>query len=109
MPNLKNELKKEPKGLRIENEQRRIAQEQAELANDTKNRFLATISHEVRTPINAIIGFCDLAIKTDDNNDHQLNLKRVKDSSEHLLAMIKDILDYSQIESGKMELKTTSF
>jgi len=95
--------------LREENEQRRFAQEQAELANETKNRFLATISHEIRTPINAIIGFCDLAIKTDVDNDHQRNLKRVKDSSEHLLAMIKDILDYSQIESGRMELKESSF
>lgn len=106
---LERRVEERTKRLRIENEQRRIAQEQAELANDTKNRFLATISHEVRTPLNAIIGFCDLAIKTDINNDHQLNLKRVKDSSEHLLAMIKDVLDYSQIESGKMELKATSF
>jgi signal transduction histidine kinase/ActR/RegA family two-component response regulator len=106
---LERRVEERTKMLRIENEQRRIAQEQAEHANDTKNRFLATISHEVRTPINAIIGFCDLAIKTDVNNDHQLNLKRVKDSSEHLLAMIKDVLDYSQIESGKMALKISSF
>jgi signal transduction histidine kinase/ActR/RegA family two-component response regulator len=106
---LEKRVEDRTKLLRIENEQRRIAQEQAEMANDTKNRFLATISHEVRTPINAIIGFCDLAIKADFNDDHQLHLKRVKDSSEHLLAMIKDVLDYSQIESGKMELKMASF
>lgn len=91
--------------LRKENEERKKVQEQAELANETKNRFLATISHEVRTPINAIIGFCDLAINPDVHDDHQTNLKRVKDSSEHLLALIKDIIDYAQIESGKMELK----
>ncbi len=95
--------------LREENEQRRIAQEQAEIANDTKNRFLATISHEVRTPVNAIIGFCDLTIKSDIDPKHQENLMRVKDSSEHLLGLIKDILDFSQIESGKMELKIASF
>lgn len=106
---LESRVEERTKRLRIENEQRRIAQEHAELANDTKNRFLATISHEVRTPINAIIGFCDLAIKTDVDNEHQLNLKRVKDSSEHLLAMIKDILDYSQIESGNMHLKISTF
>ena len=106
---LERRVEERTKMLQAENEQRRIAQEQAEIAKDTKNRFLATISHEVRTPINAIIGFCDLAIKTDIDNEHQLNLKRVKDSSEHLLAMIKDILDYSQIESGKMQLKITSF
>ena len=102
---LERRVEERTKRLREENEYRRIAQEQAELANETKNRFLATISHEVRTPINAIIGFCDLTIKSDLNPEHQTNLKRVKDSSEHLLALIKDILDYSQIESGKMELK----
>jgi len=107
--NLERRVEERTRRLREENEQRRFAQEQAELANETKNRFLATISHEVRTPINAIIGFCDLAIKTDVDNDHQRNLKRVKDSSEHLLALIKDILDYSQIESGRMELKLSSF
>jgi signal transduction histidine kinase/ActR/RegA family two-component response regulator len=107
--NLERRVEERTKRLHEENEQRRFAQEQAELANETKNRFLATISHEVRTPINAIIGFCDLAIKTDVDNDHQMNLKRVKDSSEHLLALIKDVLDYSQIESGKMELKFSSF
>jgi CheY-like chemotaxis protein len=95
--------------MREENEQRRKAQEQAELANETKNRFLATISHEVRTPINAIIGFCDLAINPDVHDDHQTNLRRVKDSSEHLLALIKDIIDYAQIESGKLELKKFKF
>ena len=95
--------------LREENEERKKIQEQAELANETKNRFLATISHEVRTPINAIIGFCDLAINPDVHDDHQTNLKRVKDSSEHLLALIKDIIDYAQIESGRMELKKFTF
>jgi len=106
---LERRVEERTKRLREENEHRRIAQEQAELANETKNRFLATISHEVRTPINAIVGFCDLTIKSDNDEDHKLNLKRVKDSSEHLLALIKDILDYSQIESGTMELKEVSF
>ncbi|MEZ5197265.1 MAG: tetratricopeptide repeat protein [Bacteroidales bacterium] len=106
---LEKRVEERTKQLREENEHRRIAQEQAELANETKNRFLATISHEVRTPINAIIGFCDLTIKSDIDPEHQLNLKRVKDSSVHLLALIKDILDYSQIESGQMVLKSSTF
>ena len=106
---LERRVEERTKRFREENEHRRIAQEQAELANETKNRFLATISHEVRTPINAIIGFCDLTIDSESDEDHKLNLKRVKDSSEHLLALIKDILDYSQIECGKMELKNESF
>ena len=106
---LEKRVQERTKRLKLENEQRKIAQEQAELANETKNRFLANISHEVRTPINAIIGFCDLTIKTVTDPEHKTNLKRIKDSSEHLLSLIKDILDYSQIESGKLELKNESF
>jgi signal transduction histidine kinase/CheY-like chemotaxis protein len=107
--NLERRVEERTKRYREENERRKIAQEQAELANDAKNRFLATISHEVRTPINAIIGFCDLTIKSDIDEVHQMNLSRVKDSSTHLLALIKDILDYSQIESGEYELKKETF
>ena len=106
---LERRVEERTKRLREENEKRKKIQEQAELANETKNRFLATISHEVRTPINAIIGFCDLAINPDVHDDHQTNLRRVKDSSEHLLALIKDIIDYAQIESGQMELKKFTF
>ena len=106
---LEKRVQERTKRLNQENEQRKIAQEQAELANETKNRFLANISHEVRTPINAIIGFCDLTIRTVTDAEHKTNLKRIKDSSEHLLSLIKDILDYSQIESGKLELKNESF
>ena len=95
--------------IREENERRKIAQEQAEHANEAKNRFLATMSHEVRTPLNAIIGFCDLTIDSNIDKEHQVNLKRVKDSSEHLLALVKDIIDYSQVESGMLELKELSF
>lgn len=106
---LERRVEERTKRMREENEHRRIAQEQAELANEAKNRFLATISHEVRTPINAIIGFCDLTTDDDIDNKHKVNLQRVKDSSEHLLALIKDVLDYSQIESGMLELKELSF
>ena len=107
--NLEHRVEERTKRLREENERRKIAQEQAELANEAKNNFLATISHEVRTPINAIIGFCDLTIKSNIDKVHQKNLSRVKDSSTHLLALIKDILDYSQIESGDYELKQQTF
>jgi len=106
---LNNELEKRveerTKRLREENDRRKVAQEHAEMANETKNKFLANISHEVRTPINAIIGFCDLTEKTGISEEQGLNLKRIKDSSQHLLALIKDVIDYSQIESGKTELK----
>jgi len=102
---LERRVEERTKRLREENDRRRVAQEHAEMANETKNRFLANISHEVRTPINAIIGFCDLTEKSELNNEQQKNLQRIKDSSEHLLALIKDVMDYSQIEIGKTVLK----
>ena len=107
--NLERRVEERTKRLREENERRKIAQEQAEIANEAKNNFLATISHEVRTPINAIIGFCDLTINSNIDKVHQKNLSRVKDSSTHLLALIKDVLDYSQIETGNYELKKETF
>jgi len=106
---LEHRVEERTKRLREENERRKVAQEHAEIANETKNRFLANISHEVRTPINAIIGFCDLTEKTKVTVEQRKNLQRIKDSSEHLLALIKDVMDYSQIENGKTRLKLTSF
>lgn len=106
---LEKRVEERTRRLREENERRKIAQELAEQANETKNRFLANISHEVRTPINAIIGFCDLTIKSGIEERHQTNLKRIKDSTQHLLALIKDVLDYSQIDYGKTELKRVPF
>ncbi|MFU8844930.1 MAG: tetratricopeptide repeat protein [Bacteroidales bacterium] len=106
---LEKRVEERTRRLKEENDRRKIAHEHAEQANEAKNRFLANISHEVRTPINAIIGFCDLTIKSGVEEQHQLNLQRIKDSSEHLLALIKDILDYSQIDIGTTELKKTPF
>jgi signal transduction histidine kinase/CheY-like chemotaxis protein len=105
---LEHRVEERTKRLREENDRRRVAQEHAEMANETKNRFLANISHEVRTPINAIIGFCDLTEKTNINDEQEANLQRIKDSSAHLLALIKDVMDYSQIETGKTVLKESS-
>jgi signal transduction histidine kinase/ActR/RegA family two-component response regulator len=102
---LEQRVEERTKRLHEENERRKVAQENAEIANETKNRFLANISHEVRTPINAIIGFCDLTEKTEVTTEQRNNLQRIKDSSEHLLALIKDVMDYSQIENGKTKLK----
>lgn len=106
---LEKRVEKRTRSLREENERRRIAQEHAELANETKNKFLANISHEVRTPLNAIVGFCDIASKDNASNGLMVNLDKIKDSSVHLLSLVKDIIDYSQMEKGTTVLKEFSF
>ena len=83
-----------------------VAVEKAETANRAKSTFLSNMSHDIRTPMNAIIGFTTLALSNIDDTD------RVKDylgktlaSSNHLLSLINDVLDMSRIESGKIQLE----
>ena len=78
----------------------------AEAANQSKSRFLATMSHEFRTPLNAILGFAQLLQmdeRLDDGQRGKINL--VRDSGEHLLALITDLLDMASIEAGKVRLQ----
>ena len=79
--------------------------EKAELANKAKSAFLFNMSHDIRTPLNAMIGFTDMAVKNIDDKSKALDyLSKSKLSSEHLLSLINDVLDMSRIESGKVEL-----
>ncbi|MGM0453298.1 MAG: response regulator [Thermodesulfobacteriota bacterium] len=81
----------------------------AEAANQAKSQFLANVSHEVRTPLNAVIGFSDMLIDTE-LNDTQLDFVRtIRNSSDALLHLINDILDFSKIESGELELEKIDF
>ncbi|WP_269631084.1 sensor histidine kinase [Pelomonas sp. BJYL3] len=78
----------------------------AEAANQSKSRFLATMSHEFRTPLNAILGFAQLLQMDDGLDDAQRNkINLVRDSGEHLLALITDLLDMASIEAGKVRLQ----
>ena len=80
--------------------------ERAEAANKAKTLFLNNMSHDIRTPMNAIMGFTDIAIKNIDNKQKAIEcLTKAKTSSEYLLSLINDILDMSRIESGKVELE----
>ena len=80
----------------------------AEKANDAKTKFLSSMSHDIRTPMNAIIGFTTLAqTHTDDISLVTEYLGKIKSSSSHLLSLINDILDMSRIESGKLKIKNT--
>lgn len=79
---------------------------QAQHANNAKTTFLNNMSHDIRTPMNAIIGFTTIAISHIDNRDQVLDsLQKVLSSSNHLLSLINDILDMSRIESGKVQIK----
>lgn len=82
------------------------ALKKAETASKAKSTFLFNMSHDIRTPMNAIMGFTDMAIKNIDNKDRTMDsLRKVKSSSEYLLSLINDILDMSRIEADKMELE----
>lgn len=89
------------------NEQILQSREVAVEANKAKSAFLARISHEFRTPLNAIIGFADLLIGNSTNSMQLDYLNSIKKSGINLLNLINDILDYSKIEAGKMTLHLT--
>ena len=79
---------------------------QAQHANRAKTTFLSNMSHDIRTPMNAIIGFATIAVSHIDNKEQVRDcLQKVLSSSNHLLSLINDILDMSRIESGKVQIK----
>ena len=79
---------------------------QAQHANSAKTTFLSNMSHDIRTPMNAIIGFTTIAVSHIDNKSQVIEcLQKVLASSNHLLSLINDILDMSRIESGKLQIK----
>jgi PAS domain S-box-containing protein len=81
----------------------------ADNASRAKSEFLANMSHEIRTPMNGLLGMIDLLEKTPLNKEQKLYLEIIKNSGNSLLSIIKDILDYSKIEAGKIELNEEVF
>ena len=96
--------------LEAKNVQLQKAKEAAEYANQAKSIFLANMSHDIRTPLNAILGYAQILQRDQDLQPHQQeSVSTIESSGDHLLALIDDILDLSKIEVGRIELHNTNF
>jgi two-component system sensor histidine kinase/response regulator len=86
-----------------------VVKQDSDSATTAKNEFLANISHELRTPMNGILGMADLALGTDLNPEQLEFVKGIKSSAESMMTLVNDILDFSKVEAKKVELESTNF
>ncbi|MBD2717412.1 ATP-binding protein [Synechococcus sp. FACHB-909] len=87
----------------------RQARDEALAASQSKTRFLATMSHEIRTPLNAVIGMSDLLLASPMEGRHREMIQTIHESGDYLLNLVNDILDISQIETGRLALNPRTF
>lgn len=102
---LEHEVTRQTRTLRIQNEALEQARVDAERANASKGLFLANMSHEIRTPMNGVLGMTDLLQTTDLSSQQQQFVRVLHHSGKALLHIINDILDYSKVEAGKMDIE----
>jgi PAS domain S-box-containing protein len=96
-------------GSTIEIEEIKNAQRLAEDATRAKSAFLSSMSHEIRTPMNAVIGMTSILLDSSLNEEQRESAEVIRTSGDHLLTVINDILDYSKIEAGKLDLERNAF
>src|SRR5204862_1444758 len=85
------------------------ALDRAEAANAAKRRFISVVSHEMRTPLNAIVGMADLLRDTPLSREQADMLQTLRGSSRVMLGLVEDVLDFSKIEAGKLGLENADF
>jgi len=105
----KDEIEQQKYNIEVANFQLEQHSAELEQANLTKSEFLACMSHEIRTPMNGVLGMLDLLSMTPLNKDQLHKTRLAQTSATSLLAIINDILDYSKIEAGKLELELIDF
>lgn len=101
--------RREARKLREELAKQVARAEVAESANVAKADFLASMSHQIRTPLNAIVGFTELALKTNLDPEMRDNLDTVRTSADWLMHTVNDVLEFSRIEAGKLQLDNVPF